>query len=150
MKKQRKKPQKENQKAFNPADLAEMEDMPKNSKATARRLMGLLLKQKGALLIILLAAVVSNAMFALSPIVMGKALDQLIQVISTNGFGGSFEQLAGILGLSVLLLLLAYLIGAVFSFLQEYTMASVGEKLALSLREKISKKITRLPLHYYD
>nr|WP_320023966.1 ABC transporter ATP-binding protein [uncultured Acetobacterium sp.] len=150
MKKQRKKPQKENQKAFNPADLAEMEDMPKNSKATARRLMGLLLKQKGALLIILLAAVVSNAMFALSPIVMGKALDQLIQVISTNGFGGSFEQLAGILGLSVLLLLLAYLIGAVFSFLQEYTMASVGEKLALSLREKISEKITRLPLHYYD
>ncbi|MBI4858560.1 MAG: ABC transporter ATP-binding protein [Acetobacterium woodii] len=150
MKKQRKKPQKENQKAFNPADLAEMEDMPKNSKATARRLMGLLLKQKRALLIILLAAVVSNAMFALSPIVMGKALDQLIQVISTNGLGGSFEQLAGILGLPVLLLLLAYLIGAVFSFLQEYTMASVGEKLALSLREKISEKITRLPLHYYD
>jgi len=29
-------------------------------------------------------------------------------------------------------------------------MASVGEKLALSLREKISEKITRLPLHYYD
>ncbi|PKM59435.1 MAG: ABC transporter [Firmicutes bacterium HGW-Firmicutes-4] len=162
MKKQRKKPQQENQQTLNAEDLhkmedlsemedlAEMEDIPKNSKASAKRLMALLLKQKGALLIILLAAVVSNGLYALTPIIMGKALDQLIQAISTNGIGGSFEQLAEIVGLPLLLLGLAYLIGAAISFLQEYTMASVGEKLALSLREKISEKITRLPLHYYD
>ncbi|MEO1815768.1 MAG: ABC transporter ATP-binding protein [Acetobacterium sp.] len=156
MKKQRKKPQQENQQALNAEDLpkmedlTEMEDIPKNSKASAKRLMGLLLKQKGALLIILLTAVVSNGLYALTPIIMGKALDQLIQAISANGIGGSFEQLAEIVGLPLLLLATAYLIGAAFSFLQEYTMASVGEKLALSLREKISEKITRLPLHYYD
>jgi len=109
-----------------------------------------LLEQKGALLIILLAAVVSNGLFAFTPIIMGKALDQLIQAISDYGIGGSFDKLAGILGILLLMLAMAYLIGAVFSFLQEYTMASVGEKLALSLREKISEKITRLPLHYYD
>jgi len=102
------------------------------------------------LLIILLAAVVSNGLFAFTPIIMGKALDQLIQAISDYGIGGSFDKLAGILGILLLMLAMAYLIGAVFSFLQEYTMASVGEKLALSLREKISEKITRLPLHYYD
>ena len=112
--------------------------------------MALLLKQKGALLIILLAAVISNGLYAFTPIIMGKALDQLIQAISANGIGGGFEQLAEIVGLPLLLLAMAYLIGAAFSFLQEYTMASVGEKLALSLREKISEKITRLPLHYYD
>ncbi|KNZ40813.1 ABC transporter ATP-binding protein [Acetobacterium bakii] len=150
MKKQRKKLQKEKQPAFNTEDLTEMEDIPKNSKASAKRLMGLLLKQKGALLIILLAAIVSNGLYAFTPIIMGKALDQLIQAISTNGVSGSFENLIGILGLPVLLLAMAYLIGALISFLQEYTMASVGEKLALSLREKISEKITRLPLHYYD
>jgi ATP-binding cassette subfamily B protein len=156
MKKQRKKTQQENQQTLNAEDLpkmedlSEMEDIPKNSKASAKRLMALLLKQKGALLIILLTAVVSNGLYALTPVIMGKALDQLIQAISTNGIGGSFEQLAEILGLPLLLLGLAYLIGAAISFLQEYTMASVGEKLALSLREKISEKITRLPLHYYD
>lgn len=156
MKKQRKKPQQENKQALNSEDLpkiedlSEMEDIPKNSKASAKRLMGLLLKQKSALLIILLAAVVSNGLYAFTPIIMGKALDQLIQAISTNGIGGGFEQLAEIVGLPLLLLAMAYLIGAAISFLQEYTMASVGEKLALSLREKISEKITRLPLHYYD
>jgi ATP-binding cassette subfamily B protein len=156
MKKQRKKPQKEKKQAPNTEDLlekedlSEMADIPKNSKASAKRLMGLLLKQKGALLIILLAAVVSNGLFAFTPIIMGKALDQLIQAISDYGIGGSFDKLAGILGILLLMLAMAYLIGAVFSFLQEYTMASVGEKLALSLREKISEKITRLPLHYYD
>jgi ATP-binding cassette subfamily B protein len=156
MKKQRKKPQQKKQQALNNEGLPEtenrieMEDIPKNSKASAKRLMALLLKQKGALLIILLAAVVSNGLYAFTPIIMGKALDQLIQAISTNGIGGSFEQLVDIVGLPLLLLGLAYLIGAAISFLQEYTMASVGEKLALSLREKISEKITRLPLHYYD
>ena len=156
MKKQRKKPQKEKKQALNTEgllekeDLSEMADIPKNSKASAKRLMGLLLEQKGALLIILLAAVVSNGLFAFTPIIMGKALDQLIQAISDYGIGGSFDKLAGILGILLLMLAMAYLIGAVFSFLQEYTMASVGEKLALSLREKISEKITRLPLHYYD
>jgi ATP-binding cassette subfamily B protein len=156
MKKQRKKPQKEKKQAPNTEDLlekedlSEMADIPKNSKASAKRLMGLLLEQKGALLIILLAAVVSNGLFAFTPIIMGKALDQLIQAISDYGIGGSFDKLAGILGILLLMLAMAYLIGAVFSFLQEYTMASVGEKLALSLREKISEKITRLPLHYYD
>ena len=161
MKKQRKKSQHqksqyENQQALNIEDLPEMnvlpemEDIPKNSKASAKRLMALLLKQKAALLIILLAAVVSNGLYAVTPIIIGKALDQLIQAIGTNGIGGSFEQLADIVGLPLLLLLMAYLVGAAFSFLQEYTMASVGEKLALSLREKISEKITKLPLHYYD
>ncbi|AFA48000.1 ABC transporter ATP-binding protein [Acetobacterium woodii] len=150
MKKQRKKNQSKNKKEFDPVDLTEMEDIPKNSKASAKRLMALLCQQKSALLIILLAAVISNGLFALTPIFMGQALDRLIQAISANGIGGNFETLAKIVLSPLLLLAIAYLFGAIFSFLQEYTMASVGEKLALSLREQISKKITKLPLHYYD
>ena len=150
MKKQRKKTKNENQKAVSQADVPEMEDLPKNSKAAAKRLMGLLLQQKAALIIILVAAVISSGMFAITPILMGKALDLLIKGATDYGIGGSYQKLAEMLGLPLILLSLAYLIGASFSFLQEYTMASVGEKLALSLREKISEKITKLPLHYYD
>ncbi|MEA4804761.1 ABC transporter ATP-binding protein [Acetobacterium wieringae] len=150
MRKRRKKPQQQKKQAFKPEVKPEMEDIPKNSKLAAKRLMWLLLKQKWALLIILLAAAISSGLFALTPIIMGKALDQLIQTIRANGLSGSYEQLAKIIGLPLLLLALAYLIGAAVAFVQEYTMASVGEKLALSMREKISEKITRLPLHYYD
>ena len=150
MKKERKKMKNKHQKEQHPADVPEMEDLPKDSKAAAKRLMGLLLEQKAALIIILVAAVVSSGMFAITPIIMGKALDLLIKGVTDYGVGGSYQELAEMLGLPLILLSLAYLIGASFSFLQEYTMASVGEKLALSLREKISEKITKLPLHYYD
>lgn len=150
MKKERKKTKNKHQKEVHPADAPEMEDLPKDSKAAAKRLMGLLLEQKAALIIILVAAVVSSGMFAITPIIMGKALDLLIKGVTDYGVGGSYQELAEMLGLPLILLSLAYLIGASFSFLQEYTMASVGEKLALSLREKISEKITKLPLHYYD
>ena len=51
---------------------------------------------------------------------------------------------------ALLLLFAAYLLSALFSFFQEYTMASVGEKLVLALRQQLSEKITRLPLRYYD
>lgn len=49
-----------------------------------------------------------------------------------------------------LFLLILYLFSALFNFLSGFIMATVANKFAKELREKISKKINRLPLKYFD
>lgn len=128
----------------------EMTDVPKNTKATTKRLLELLLQQKRSLIVIVLATLVSIGLYAATPLILGKAIDQLIEGIREHGFGGGFSALAEILGLPLLVLLIAYMLSSCFSFIQEYTMSGVGERLVLSLRKEMSKKITKLPLSYYD
>ena len=49
-----------------------------------------------------------------------------------------------------LFLLILYLFSALFNFLSGFIMATVANKFAKELRGKISKKINRLPLKYFD
>ncbi len=43
-----------------------------------------------------------------------------------------------------------YLISALFNFIQSYSLTTVSNKFARELRDRISKKINRLPLKYFD
>lgn len=133
--------------AFSDFDIV---DIPKDAKSTMKRLLAQLFKQKAALLVIGLATIISIGLFALTPLLMGQAIDALVNVIQARGYGGGAAELSRILLKPLLLLFAAYLLSALFSFFQEYTMASVGEKLVLALRQQLSEKITRLPLRYYD
>ena len=47
-------------------------------------------------------------------------------------------------------ILVLYLLGALFNYIPQYILAGVSQKLTLSLRESISGKLNRLPLRYYD
>ena len=49
-----------------------------------------------------------------------------------------------------LLLLVLYLISAAFSFTEHILMANVSNRFAYNLRNRISKKINKLPLNYFD
>ncbi|WP_101696301.1 ABC transporter ATP-binding protein [Clostridium minihomine] len=131
-------------------DSFEITDLPKDTKGAVKRLFGLLLNQKGALVVILIATLGNIGLYASTPLILGKAIDQLIWGIQREGLGGGFPMLAEFLAFPLLLLLAAYVFSSCFSFLQEYTMAAVGENLVLSLRQKMSEKITKLPLRYYD
>lgn len=43
-----------------------------------------------------------------------------------------------------------YLLSALFSYFQQYIMASVAQKTVFDLRRDVNDKLTRLPLKYYD
>lgn len=43
-----------------------------------------------------------------------------------------------------------YLLSAIFSYIQSFSMATVSNKFAKNLRQRISKKINILPLKYFD
>jgi ATP-binding cassette subfamily B protein len=141
---------KKKQEKQTPVNAYESMDTPKNTKAVIRQLLGQLMQQKKALIVIITATLASIGLYTATPLILGIAIDRLLDGIKEHGYGGSFGLLADILGMPLLVLLLAYLLSSFFSFVQEYTMASVGETLVLSLRKKMSEKITKLPLSYYD
>ena len=50
----------------------------------------------------------------------------------------------------VILLVIIYLVSAIFSFIQSFTMATVSNNFARYLRRTITTKINKLPLSYFD
>lgn len=123
----------------------------KDFKGTLKRIIGYLKPYKFRLLIVFIAAILSTIFTILGPKILGKA--------TTKIFEGVSMKLAGIPGASidfsyiskiVLILIGLYLISALFSFLQQYVMASVAQKTVFTLREQAEEKISLLPLKYFD
>jgi ATP-binding cassette subfamily B protein len=82
---------------------------------------------------------------------MGKATTKL--------FEGAYGKLMGVEGASIdfgyindILIILAglYLLSALFSYIQQYVMAGVAQKVVYDMREQINSKLERLPLKYFD
>lgn len=126
----------------------ELMDSPKELKQTSRRLLKLLGQQRSKFLLIILSAFCFSILMAVSPLILGWGLDNLIALIRSGSF--SFETLITELRLPVLLLFLSWGLISLFSLLQEYTMASVSETLILTLRRQITEKLNKLPIRFYD
>lgn len=119
----------------------------KNVKGTTARLIKQLLHQKWKLIVVFISVLLESIFTLASPLVIGQAINLIYDGIT---FGHSFEINFNTLGSIVLTLLVLYLFSAIFSYLQQFIMADVAQKLALSLREKVSEKLALLPLRYYD
>lgn len=120
-------------------------EKPKNFKATLRRLVRYLRPYRLHLLGVLIAALLSTLFSIFSPRVLGMATDELFNSVSGNRairFDYIFE-LLGILGG-------LYIFSALFSYIQQYWMASVTQNTVYEMRREIKQKLTRLPLSYYD
>ena len=127
------------------------EDMPQNTKKTIKRLMSHLAPQKKKLMIVGVSALISSAAYAVMPLMVGVAIDNLVNII--RSFDGSVSVLSAVtnaLAIPVLLLILATIASSLLSYMQQYIVASIGENLTLSLRRDISEKINKLPLRYFD
>lgn len=127
------------------------EDIPQNTKKTIKRLMSHLAPQKKKLMIVGVSALISSAVYAAMPLMVGVAIDNLVNAI--RSFDGSVSVLSAVtnaLAIPVLLLILATIASSLLSYMQQYIVASIGENLTLSLRQNISEKINKLPLRYFD
>lgn len=131
--------------------LSFSEDIPQNTKKTIKRLMSHLAPQKKKLMIVGVSALVSSAVYAAMPLMVGVAIDNLVNAI--RSFDGSVSVLSAVtnaLAIPVLLLILATIASSLLSYMQQYIVASIGENLTLSLRQDVSEKINKLPLRYFD
>ena len=127
------------------------EDIPQNTKAAVKRLLGRMARQKKKLIVIVIATLLSSAAYAGLPLAVGLGLDSLVAAIKTyDGAAGIVQTAAQALGLPVLLIAASAVVSGALSFVQQYMLATVGEELTLSFRQDISAKLNRLPLRYFD
>ena len=123
----------------------------KDFKGTLRRLIGYLKPRQNQLIAVFFAAILSTVFMIVGPKIMGNAITEL--------FEGAYGKFTGVPDAAInfdtiakLLLLLAglYVISSLFSYIQQFIMASVAQKTVYDLREDVNDKLEKLPLKYYD
>ena len=121
------------------------------AKKTSMRLIKQLLEQKWKLLLVFISILFASAFTILAPKAVGAAINQIfdgIQHALKNG--GRFIVDWDSLGMVITILLSLYLMSSLFNYIQQYIMASVSQTLTLSLRKKISEKLNKFPIKYFD
>lgn len=109
-----------------------------------------LVEQKVKIFVIIVATILSCLTYALMPLYSGKALDGLISVLKFEHTVDPHSLLIKAVIKPVTILLLLSIASTLLAFVQQRVIASVGENLTLSLRKDVNKKITRLPIAYFD
>lgn len=132
-------------------DAVVEKDAPKHALKTAWRLFCQLKNQKVRLIIVVLSVIITTALNVLTPYYSAIVMDSLVAVIkATIKEGSQFVIPWNPLGQQLVIITLMYAAMTAFYFFQSFLMASVAEKLILTLREQISAKLHRLPLKFFD
>ena len=121
------------------------EDIPKNTKKTIRRLMETLKTQNKKLIIVGVLALLSSIFYAVIPLMVGVAINNLVNAI--NSFDKSVSVLSMVaqaLAMPVLMLVLISIVNSFLTYIQQYIISSVGENLTLSLRKDINPPCNHL------
>lgn len=122
---------------------------PKDSKKTTKRLFGYFKVRSKLLFLIVLFAILGQLFNILGPKIMSIAVNEIFDgsVRIANGVGGiNF----GFVGKIILILILVYFTGCLFTYLQNYIMANVGQNTMYDIRKDINLKISKISLRYYD
>lgn len=126
-------------------------EVPENTFKTAVRLFGQLKNQTGRLLFVGVCILVYIVLNVYTPYYSAGVIDLLFKTIQNAvESGAKFTLPWEPLGRQMLLLCVMYLLTATFYHLQGYLMASVAERLILTLRKQISHKLNKLPLKFFD
>ncbi|PEQ95411.1 multidrug ABC transporter ATP-binding protein [Bacillus sp. AFS006103] len=115
---------------------------PKNFKGTLKRLWQYFGKERKMLTIIFIFIVLDSSLMLLAPFLIGKAIDAM----RVNGGTVDF----GFLEVMIVILVAAYVIDSLLTFLQGWLMAGVSQRIVKSLRDALFKKLQKLPVSFFD
>lgn len=116
----------------------------KDFKGTILKLFGYLKHYKLQLVVVVFAAILSTVFTTISPAILGKGTDIVVKGIT--GDGVDYKALAAILGMLICLYVASWLFGVI----QSWIMAKVSQNVIYTLRKRMSEKLDRLPLKYFD
>ncbi|TCP53422.1 ATP-binding cassette subfamily B protein [Tumebacillus sp. BK434] len=114
---------------------------PKNFKATLKRLWDYFGKERKMLSLIFGLILVDAVIMFTAPYLIGRAVDAM----SADG-----SQDFGLLEVTVLVLLTAYVADAALTFLQGWLMAGVAQRIVKNLRGSLFAKLQKLPVAFFD
>ena len=123
-------------------------DKPANFWGTGKKLLSLLKGKETAVIFTIICASLSSVLTILGPKYLGSIIDVLdVQVKNKLTTGEmDFSAIYSIL----LTILVVYVGSSVFGFFQHYIMAGVVQNLITKLRHDINRKLSKLPLSYFD
>lgn len=122
----------------------------KDFKRTTKKLIkDYLSGYKIALIIVLIFAIGSTIFTIVGPKILGNATTEIFNGIMNKISGGSGIDF-GKIGTILITLVSLYVLSALFSFIQGFTMTGVAQKITYRLRQDIAEKINKLPMKYFD
>ena len=131
--------------------LAMPVEKPRDFKGTLKQLLRFLRPYTWVLGFVILMTIISTLFTVISPRIMGEATNVIFDGFTALLRG---EEGAGIdfaaLGRILLTLIALYLISAAFSYLMQYVMAGVAQRIGYDLRRQVNQKLSRLPLSFFD
>ena len=127
-----------------------IQEKAKDFKGTTKKLIrNYLSKYKLALIIVFIFAIGSTIFTIVGPKILGNATTEIFNGLISKLSGGEGIDF-GKIGQILLTLLALYIISAIFSFIQGFTMTGVAQKLTYRIRNDIAIKINKLPMKYFD
>ena len=129
---------------------AQSVEKAKDFKGTTKKLIkNYLSKYKIGIIVVLVFAIGSTIFSIVGPKILGNATTEIFNGIVSKLSGGSGIDFGKIAQIAIMLLGL-YLLSAIFSFVQGFTMTGIAQKLTYRIRNDIAAKINKLPMNYFD
>ena len=126
------------------------EDSIKNFKKAVSNLLALLGERKVPFLISIVANIISTVLVVAIPWTSAVAIDDIVKILNDNTIIDKWSAVFSFLIKPVSLLGIIAVSIFALSYLQEYISAILGEEVAQSLRVKLSRKFTKLPMSFFD
>ena len=120
-----------------------VDEKPKNFKSSTLSLLRYLKPWHAAIIISLILSLGSTALTLIAPDKMADLTNSIAAGLTTGIDMDGIKQ-------AIIAILIIYVGSGLLSCIASYTMITVMQKLAWSLRDSISKKINRMPLKYFD
>ncbi len=111
----------------------------KNARSTVGRLWGYLRRQAVTLVGVVVLVTINTALGVLGPYIMGQALDTYIGKGDMAGLAWLLQMLIGI-----------YLVASLTTWLQEYTVAGIAQRVVRDIRTDLFGRLQTLSLRYFD
>lgn len=127
----------------------------KDFKGTLRRLLKYLTRRKIQIVLVFIFAALSTIFSIVSPKIMGMITTKLFEGLLAKYTAIKLHEPVPAIDFMyirniILLLVALYLISAIFSYIQQYIMVGVAQKTVYELRKDVDRKLSKLPLKYYD
>ena len=126
------------------------EDSIRNFKKAVSNFISLLGEKKVPFLISIISNTISTILVVSIPWVSALAIDDIVKILNDTTVIDKWNAVFSFIIKPISALgIIAILIFAL-NYLQEYISAILGEQVAQSLRVKLSKKFTKLPMNFFD
>ncbi|MDR6881409.1 ABC transporter ATP-binding protein [Bacillus sp. 3255] len=110
-----------------------------NTKGTLLRIWGYLKQQRRALWIVIACTALTSVFMLLGPYYIGKIIDEYIVPQHLDGLAQMGFVLLGV-----------YVLGAVFTWIQQYVASSLSQNTVQAMRQDLFEQYQRLPLPFFD